>query len=72
MIVKIQRPLFPPDAPVLVYNENRTLLINLNFQESGHVRCFLKDGEYKGYFEVELVDSRHSLKIIRRVADRDW
>ena len=67
MIVKIQRPISPPDGLILVYDKKRKFTMSL---ESTLEVLEALDGDYKGYFEVER--DKDSIRIIRRVADQPW
>jgi hypothetical protein len=64
MIVKVQRPLFPPDGPWFVRNKNRTINIMLSegVPEIGN--------DLKAYFRADYTNGK--LKLIERVPDEPW
>lgn len=68
MILKLQRPVYPPDGLVLAYDKERRLILNLN--PSKKVLDALGD-DVKGYFEAE-VEAGKPVKIICRVPDQVW
>jgi hypothetical protein len=64
MIVKVQRPLFPPGDPWLVYDRARTFMIMLStdFPDMGE--------DVKAYFRAEYTNGQ--LKLFERVPDEPW
>lgn len=71
MIVKIQRPLFPPAASVLIYNKDRSFL--RKYEQTPNIKLFIEffmPDEAEIYCEAK--DEPDDLKIIRRVADQGW
>ena len=67
MIVKVQRPLYPFDAPWLAYNEDRTV----TFEFTPKPALIRKMGKrVKAYVELELSDD--GIIVHRIVEDQPW
>jgi hypothetical protein len=71
LIMKLQRPITPPDGNWLIYDEAREYEGFIPSPEIGaDVRAAMGD-DLKGYYEGEqLPDGRFSIK--RRIANQDW
>lgn len=69
MIVKVQRPVTPPDAPLLVYDRTRTYLATL--EQAGQPELLQRLGrDLKGYFAAAVIDGR--LVVRQRVPAQPW
>jgi len=67
MIVKIQRPISPPDGPYLLYNKDRSFM-----QQMPQTQWLndLMDKDLKRYFNA--TRERGTIRILERVPDQDW
>jgi hypothetical protein len=69
-IVKIQKALFPPHSPALIYDHHRTIMIHEPFEElPAEVRSALNDAP-KVYWRVRMIGSR--LDFRDRTEDQSW
>lgn len=67
MIVKVQRALFPPNAPALIYNKSRTVMQTRQLSK----KDLAKFGEdMKAYFQAKHEDGK--ITLIKRNPDEDW
>lgn len=67
MIVKVQRPVWPPDGEVLIYNKTRSVTRTMP------MTCELKtlfDGRFKIYCNADVDGDKITFN--RRVQDKDW
>ncbi|UQZ90217.1 hypothetical protein C4J81_13800 [Deltaproteobacteria bacterium Smac51] len=68
MIVKIQRAIYPPNGPLLIYDRGREFVAQP--KASKKVLKAL-GGDSKGYFEVT-ISQGNNIEIIRRIPDQTW
>ena len=68
-VVKLQRPLASNDRnpPVMMYNEDRTLMDHLEYKFIAHV---FSDGSEKIYALAKVFE--RGIEIIKRVEDQPW
>lgn len=70
MIIKLQPPLNPHEAPWLAYNEDNTIRVFLQQSEVPRTVRRAMGADFKGYFEATL--SNGALRIGPRVGEQDW
>jgi hypothetical protein len=72
MIVKVQRPLFPPDAPWLVYDQRRTFHVTM--QPTAELLDMMGSDD-KAWFRADRPkgnSGQATIRILERVADQPW
>lgn len=72
-IFKFQRPIMTtdPSMPVLVYNEDRSIIGQL-FLTKKEQREVFGEGEYKTYWLCKPNKKTHKLDLIKQVEEQDW
>lgn len=71
MIVKLQRPMFPPNGPWMAYDKKHKFEAFIDPSKIEKRVLDLMGDAPKGYFEAEL-RSDGQLEILRKVADGAW
>lgn len=70
MIVKVQLPLYPPDAPeALVYNEDATVYVQIPI--TPELRETM-EGHYKKFFEANYDEAANTIKFTKEAPYREW
>lgn len=69
MIFKVQRAIDPPDAEVLVYNEDRSIMGQFPMTEE--LLTWFGD-KYKLYIEGVFNESTGRIDLIRVVEEQEW
>jgi hypothetical protein len=67
MIVKVQRPLYPPDAPCLIYDKSRRFVRQQHLCEYDAKKM---GNDYKAYFTAKKY--YRELVLLNRIPDQDW
>lgn len=68
-IIKVQAAIFPPDGPLLVYNEDRTLTYH---GPASQEVLDLLDGRAKAYFYASVDPDTRELVIRGEAPCQDW
>jgi hypothetical protein len=74
VIVKVQRPLFPPDGEWLIYDQRRSFKILMSPTQE---LLAMMGSDLKAYFQADPPKGRRSggmatIKLMRRVDDQPW
>lgn len=67
IIVKVQTPLFPQDAPALVYNQDRSVMMKCPMDDSLKK---IMGGKAKAYFKAEVVGDK--INLLKQLPDQNW
>ena len=68
MIVKVQRPLFPADAPCLIYNKSRTVMQTRKLSKKDLAKM---GNDMKAFFQAKN-EENNRITLITRAPDEDW
>ena len=66
-IIKVQRPIFPQNAPALIYNKKETIFQQMPLE--GALKVAMGDS-LKSYFEVAIAEGE--IKLLRQVFNQGW
>lgn len=67
MIVKVQRPLFPVDAPCLIYNKAKTVMQTRYISNKDLAKM---GSDMKAYFQAK--NENGKITLITRVPNEEW